>query len=82
MVSSTRASPFLRRVLRFSLLGACFVSLASIGAAAVLGFSGLFPLPSIGKMMRLLPVIFAASFVLVMIGITFWEQFLGLDGLR
>jgi len=82
MVNPTRERPFLKRVLRFSLLGACFVSLVSIGVTALLGLSGLFPLPSIGKMIRLLPVIFATSFVLIVIGTTFWEQFIGLDGLK
>jgi hypothetical protein len=63
-------------VLLFSLLSGCVISLVSVAVTAALGFSGLFPLPRIGDVIRLLPVIFVASFVLVMVGIVFYELFL------
>ena len=82
MANSTGERHFLRRVLLFSLVGACFISLVSVGVTVALAFSGLFSLPSFGEVEWMLPVIFAASFVLVMVGVMYWEQFLGRGGLR
>ena len=59
--------PFLRQVLPFSLLSGCFISVVSLAVTVALELSGLFPLASIGHMIRLMPVILAASCIPVML---------------
>ena len=77
-VRPTPERALLRRVFLFSLLSGCFTSLVSLAATAALGLSGLFPLAAIGDMIRLLPVIFVVSCVLVMMGIILYGGFLRL----
>jgi hypothetical protein len=75
-VRRRRETCFLRRVVVFSLLSGCFTSLVSLAVTAALGLSGLVALPPVGDMLRLLPLIFAVSCVLVMVGIIFYELWL------
>jgi hypothetical protein len=77
-VRPTPERALLRRALLFSLLSGCFTSLVSLAVTVAFGFSGLFPLASIGHMMRLLPVVFGVSCMLTMMGIILYEGFLRL----
>jgi len=70
MVISKSEKSLLKRILVLSLLSACFASLVSLGVTALPGISGLF-----GKMIRLQPVIFVASFVVAMTVNMFREGF-------
>ena len=71
----TPEKPLVRRALLFSLLSGCFASLVSLVVAAACAWSGLFPFAAIGHVIRLLPVIFVVSCVLVMMWIMLYEGF-------
>jgi hypothetical protein len=64
--------------LLFGLLSGCFTSLVSIAVWGVLAVSGLFPLPPIRHIVRLLRAILGVSPVLVIVVIIFYESFLEL----
>ena len=73
---SKAETAFLRRVLLLSLLGGCFASLVWLAVIAASALSGLFLLPPMGEMIRLLLVIFGISCVLVARGLIFSGFFL------